>query len=204
MDLTLAEEKEKQDGQEAAEQPESTAATDDMKWYAVHVLSGHERKVKAYLENEAEIHGLKDRIGEILIPSEQVTEMREGKKRVRNKVFFPGYMIVQMKLDRETRQLVLNTPGVTNFVGPKNQPQPLRQDEVDRILGRVQAGAAGEVIDVPFRIGDPIRVIDGPFTDFTGFVEEINEEKRKVKVRVSIFGRSTPVELDFLQVELEK
>ncbi|RME01194.1 MAG: transcription termination/antitermination factor NusG [Calditrichaeota bacterium] len=175
-----------------------------MKWYAVHVLSGHERKVKAYLENEAEVAGISHKLGQILIPSEQVTEMREGKKRVRNKVFFPGYMIVQMVLDKDTRHLVLNTPGVTNFVGPRNQPQALRQEEIDRILGRVEAGTAGENIDVPFRVGDPIRVIDGPFTDFTGFVEEINEEKKKVKVRVSIFGRSTPVELDFLQVELEK
>ena len=196
------EEKEKQEQQEQGQ--EAPASTEALKWYAVHVLSGHERKGKASLENEAEVAGLKDKIGQILIPSEQVTEMREGKKRVRNKVFFPGYMIVQMVLDRDTRQLVLNTPGVTNFVGPKNQPQPLRQDEVDRILGRVQAGAAVELIDVPFRVGDPVRVIDGPFTDFTGFVEEINEEKKKVKVRVSIFGRSTPVELDFLQVELEK
>ena len=196
-DIPFVEEKEKQE-QEAAD------AAEDMKWYAVHVLSGHERKVKAYLENEAEVAGVSNKIGQILIPSEQVTEMREGKKRVRNKVFFPGYMIVQMVLDKDTRHLVLNTPGVTNFVGPRNQPQALRQDEVDRILGRVEAGTSGELIDVPFRIGDPIRVIDGPFTDFTGFVEEINEEKKKVKVRVSIFGRSTPVELDFLQVELEK
>lgn len=176
----------------------------EKKWYAVHVLSGHERKVKSQLENEADIAGLSDKVFQILIPSEQITEMRDGKKRTRNKVFFPGYMLVEMVLDKETRHLILNTPGITSFVGPKNEPQPLRQDEVDRILGKVQEGEDSEVLDIPFNVGDPILVIDGPFTDFSGFVEEINEEKKKVKVRVSIFGRSTPVELDFLQVTPEK
>ncbi len=189
--MTLSEETEKQ-------------STAEAKWYAIHVLSGHERKVKLHLENEAELANMSDKIVEILIPSEQVTEMREGKKRVRNKVFFPGYMLVKMVLDKGTRHLILNTPGITNFVGPKNEPQPLRQDEIDRILGRVEDSETGEIIEVPFKVGDPIRIIDGPFTDFTGFVEEINDEKKKVKVSVSIFGRSTPVELDFLQVELEQ
>ncbi len=177
---------------------------EEKKWYAIHVLSGHERKVKAYLENEIDRLGLQDRITQILIPSEEVTEMRDGKRRVKNKVFFPGYMLIEMVLDKETQHVVLNTPSVTNFVGPRNQPQPLRPEEVDRILGRVRESAAEELLEVPFRVGDPIRVIDGPFSDFTGFVEEINREKKKVKVMVSIFGRATPVELDFLQVELEK
>ena len=176
----------------------------ERKWYAIHVLSGHEKKVKAYLENEVQHVGWEERIAQVLIPSEDVTEMREGKRRTKNKVFFPGYMLVEMALDKETQHLVLDTPGVTNFVGPKNQPQPLRQEEIDRILGRVQESVGREVLDVPFREGDPIKVTDGPFTDFTGFVEEVNREKKKVKVMVSIFGRSTPVELDFLQVELEK
>lgn len=174
------------------------------RWYAIHVLSGHERKVKAYLENEAAALGLSDRLAGVLIPSEEVTEMREGKKRVRNKTFFPGYMLVEMVLDKDTQHLILNTPGITNFVGPKNKPQPLRQDEIDRILGRVQESRSKEIVSVPFKVGDPVRVTDGPFLDFTGFVEEINEEKKKAKVMVSIFGRSTPVELDFLQIELEK
>jgi transcriptional antiterminator NusG len=186
-----------EDTTQEKEQPE-------LKWYAIHVLSGHERKVKAYIENEAKALGLAERITSVLIPAEEVTEMREGKKRVRSKTFFPGYMLVQMVLDKETQYLITNTPGVTNFVGPKNTPQPLRQDEIDRIIGRVQESREREVISVPFRVGDPIRVTDGPFTDFTGFIEELNEEKKKVKVMVSIFGRSTPVELDFLQVELEK
>jgi len=174
------------------------------RWYAIHVLSGHERKVKAYLENEAKALGLGERIANILIPSEEITEMKEGKKRVRSKAFFPGYMLVEMELNKETQHLILNTPGITNFVGPKNRPQSLRQEEVDRILGKVQESRSREVISVPFSVGDPIRVIDGPFRDFTGFVEEINEEKKKAKVMVSIFGRSTPVELDFLQIETEK
>ncbi|MFQ5677317.1 MAG: transcription termination/antitermination protein NusG [bacterium] len=176
----------------------------DKAWYAIHVLSGHEKKVKAYLESEIERLRLQEKILEILIPSEEVTEMREGKRRTKNKVFFPGYMIVEVVLDKETQHVILNTPGVTNFVGPKNRPEPLRQEEIDRILGKVEESAGKEVLDVPFRLGDPIKVIDGPFTDFTGFVEEINKEKKKLKVLVSIFGRSTPVELDFLQVELEK
>ena len=173
-------------------------------WYAIHVLSGHEKKVKSYLENEIDHEGLEEKISQILIPSEEVTEMRAGKRRVKDKVFFPGYMLVELLLDKTTRHVVLNTPGVTNFVGPKNQPQPLRKEEIDRILGRVEESVGKEVVDVPFRLGDPIKVTDGPFTDFSGFVEDINKEKKKVKVMVSIFGRSTPVELDFLQVELEK
>lgn len=180
--------------------PESTTR----KWYAIHVLSGHERKVKAYLENEAKALGFAERIANILIPSEEVTEMREGKKRTRSKTFFPGYMLVEMELDKDTQHLVLNTPGITNFVGPKNRPQPLRQEEVDRILGKVQESRTRVILAVPFKVGDPIKVIDGPFREFTGFVEEVHEEKKKAKVMVSIFGRSTPVELDFLQIELEK
>jgi transcriptional antiterminator NusG len=176
----------------------------EKKWYAIHVLSGHERKVKAYLESEISRLKIEEKIPQILIPSEEVTEMRDGKRKTKNRVFFPGYMLVETLLDRETTHVILNTPGVTNFVGPKNRPQSLRQDEIDRVLGREEESATREIVDVPFRLGDPIKVTDGPFTDFTGFVEDINKEKKKVKVLVSIFGRSTPVELDFLQVELEK
>lgn len=172
----------------------------EAKWYAIHVLSGHENKVKAYLENEAMHAGLSDRIGDIVIPSEDITEMRNGKKRTRTKIMFPGYMLVNLVFDKQTRHLVLNTPGVTNFVGRKNEPTPLKQEEADRIIGR---DGDKDRESVPFHVGDPIKVVDGPFTDFTGFVEEVNEEKNKVKVMVSIFGRATPVELDYLQVELE-
>ena len=175
-----------------------------MQWYAIHVFSGHEKKIKKYLESEVERTNLHDQISRILIPAEDVIEMRDGKKRVKNRMFFPGYMLVEMELNKKTQHVVLNTPGVTNFVGPKNQPVALHEDEVKRILGRVEDRRDEEVIDVPFREGDAVKVTDGPFTDFTGVVEEINHEKKKLKVMVSIFGRSTPVELDFLQVNLEK
>ena len=175
-----------------------------LQWYAIHVFSGHEKKIQKYLENEIERTELKEKVPRILIPSEDVVEMKDGKKRVKNRIFFPGYMLVQMELDKITQHLILNTPGVTNFVGPKNQPVPLKEDEVDRILGKVEERKDKEIIDIPYRVGDPVKVIDGPFSDFAGVVEEINQEKKKLKVLVSIFGRSTPVELDFLQVEVEK
>ena len=191
MDETLEQAEEKQEKQEIPT---------DAKWYAIHVLSGHENKVKAYLENEASHAGLSEKITQIIIPSEDITEMKDGKKRSRTKIMFPGYMLIQMVFDKATRHLVLNTPGVTNFVGRKNEPIPLKPEEAERIIGREDGKDRGSV---PFRIGDPIKVVDGPFTDFTGYVEGVNEEKNKVKVMVSIFGRATPVELDFLQVELE-
>jgi len=175
-----------------------------LQWYAIHVFSGHEKKIKRYLENEIERAGLQDSINRIVIPSEEVVEMRDGKKRVKNKVFFPGYMLIELDLNSKTQHIVINTPGVTNFVGPKNKPVPLREDEVRRILGRVEERKGEEIIDIPYKVGDPVKVIDGPFTDFSGVVEEIQKDKKKLKVMVSIFGRSTPVELDFLQVEQEK
>ena len=176
----------------------------EKKWYVVHVLSGHENKVKAFLESEINRIGLQEKIANILVPSEDVTEMKNGKKKVKNKIFFPGYILMEMVVDVDSMHLISNTPGVTHFVGTKNKPQPLRPDEIKRILGRVDEAKNRELLDIPFRVGDPIKVIDGPFTDFTGVVKEVNEEKSKLKVMVSIFGRSTPVELDFLQVELEK
>lgn len=176
----------------------------EKKWYVVHVLSGHENKVKAYLESEIGRLGLGEKIADILVPSENITEMRDGKKKVKSKIFFPGYILMEMVLDVESMHLISNTPGITHFVGSKNKPQPLRPDEIKRILGRVDESKNRELLDVPFRVGEAIKVVDGPFTDFTGVVQEVNEEKSKVKVMVSIFGRSTPVELDFLQVELEK
>jgi len=175
---------------------------EELKWYAIHVLSGHENKIKAYLENEIKFAGLEGKIDKILVPSEEITEMKEGKKRVRTKIIFPGYMLLHMAFDKDTRHLILNTPGVTNFVGSKNEPIALKPEEAERILGKIEGGGKDRS-RIPFHVGDPIKVTDGPFTDFTGFIEEVNEEKNKVKVMVSIFGRSTPVELDFLQVELE-
>ncbi|NIV96389.1 transcription termination/antitermination factor NusG [candidate division KSB1 bacterium] len=175
-----------------------------MEWFAIRGYSGKEKKIKEALLLEAERGGFADMIEEVMVPSENVVEMRDGKKRVRDKVFFPGYVLVKMELTKETRHLVENTPGVLNFVGPKGEPQPLRDDEISRIMGDVEEKEGREVVETPFKVGDPIKVIDGPFVDFNGFVEDVNEEKQKVKVRVSIFGRPTPVELDYLQVELEK
>jgi transcriptional antiterminator NusG len=174
----------------------------ETKWYALRVYSGHENKVKSYLESEAKQAGLDDKIKNIVIPSQNIVEMKDGKKKTKTKVFFPGYVLVEMELDRGTQNLILNAPGIISFVGPKNKPQPLRSDEVARILHKIEEHS--KIASIPFKVGDPIRVIDGPFNDFTGFVEEVNPEKNKVKVMVSIFGRPTPVELDFLQVELEK
>lgn len=173
-------------------------------WYALHVYSGQETKIKRYLENEVRVEQLEDRITEVLIPAEDVVEMRNGKKKTKNRVFFPGYMLVQMTLDNQTSQAVLNTPGVINFVGPKNKPQKVQPGEIDRILKRVQDTGETMKIEAPFQVGEAIKVIDGPFNEFTGFVDEVNVEKHKVKVMVSIFGRPTPVELDFLQVAPEK
>ena len=174
------------------------------KWFVAHVLSGHEKKVKLYLENEIDNSDFGDKISEVLVPSEEVIEMREGKKRLKNKVFFPGYILILLVANKDVLDFVRNIPGITNFVGNTNNPQPLRQEEVDRIIGRLEASKDKKILDTPFTVGDPIRVIDGPFTDFTGKVDDVNEEKQKLKVMVSIFGRSTPVELDFLQVEIEQ
>jgi transcriptional antiterminator NusG len=177
------------------------------KWYTLRIYSGQEAKVKAHIESEIKLKGIEERVGRIIIPSENVVEMRDGKKRVKNKVFFPGYMLIEMDLDTQTQHVVSGAPGVISFVGPKNEPTPLRDAEVSRILGKIESSREAEVkgkVKIPFKVGDPIRVVDGPFNDFTGFVEEINEEKNKVKVNISIFGRPTPVELDFLQIEVEK
>ncbi len=175
-----------------------------MKWYSLRTFSGKEKKVSEAILQEAELAGMSELIPEVLVPSENVVEMRAGKKYVRNKVFFPGYIMIQMEVTVETRYLVENVPGIMSFVGPKGEPVPLKDVEVRRILGEVEERDGQEVMGTIFKAGDPIKVMDGPFVDFTGFVKEVDEAKQKVKVEVSIFGRPTPVELDFLQIELEK
>jgi len=175
-----------------------------LRWYAVHTYSGHEQKAKKYLESSVESAGLQDKFGQVLVPTEQVTEMKNGKRATSTKKFLPSYILVEVDLDKVTQNLVISTPGITNFVGAKGQPQPLKQEEVDRIMGQVDQTREAEATEVPFVSGDQVKVIDGPFADFSGFVSEINMERKKVKVMVSIFGRPTPVELDFLQVELVK
>jgi len=175
-----------------------------LRWYAVHTYSGHEQKAKRYLESAIETGGLREQFGDILIPTEQVTEMKNGKRSTSTRKFLPSYILVEVDLNKTTQNLVVSTPGITNFVGAKGQPQPLRKAEVDRIMGQVDQTREAELSDVPFMAGDQVKVIDGPFADFSGFVSEVNPERKKVKVMVSIFGRPTPVELDFLQVELNK
>jgi transcriptional antiterminator NusG len=176
----------------------------EKKWYVVRTYSGHENKVKAYLDNEINVLGLAEKISSVLVPSEKVFEVKDGKKKSRIKTFFPGYILVEAELDEKIKHLILNTPSVMSFVGPRNSPVPLRPDEVRRLIGKIEEKEDVEVIEVPFRIGEAVKVIDGPFNNFSGFVQEVNEEKMKLKVMVSIFGRKTPIELDFTQVELEK
>ena len=176
----------------------------EKKWYVVRTYSGHENKVKAYLENEVAQGGLTDRVGAVIVPSEKVFEVKDGKKKSRTRTFFPGYILVEAALDKVVTHLILNTPSVLSFVGPKNAPAPLQPTEVRRLIGKIEERKDVEVIEVPFKLGEAVKVTDGPFNNFSGFVQEVNEEKMKLKVMVSIFGRKTPVELDFSQVELEK
>ncbi len=175
-----------------------------LRWYVAHTYSGHEQKAKRYLESAVVNAGLQEKFGQVLIPTEQVTEMKQGKRATSTKKFLPSYILVEMDLDKETQNLVTNTPGITNFVGPSGKPTPLKEDEVQRIVGQIDRSRTEEVQEVPFQAGDPVKVKDGPFMDFSGTVAEVNMERRKVKVMVSIFGRPTPVELDYLQVELAK
>ena len=175
-----------------------------LKWYVVHTYAGHEQKAKTYLESAIENAGLSNRFGQILVPTEQVTEMRQGKRSTTTKKFLPSYILVEMDLDKATQNLVISTSGITNFVGAGGRPSPLKEEEVRRIVGQIDSSREEESSDIPFQAGDPVKVNDGPFADFSGTVSEVNMERRKLKVMVSIFGRPTPVELDFLQVELIK
>ncbi|MEE9225704.1 MAG: transcription termination/antitermination protein NusG [Bacteroidota bacterium] len=176
----------------------------EKKWYVIRTYSGHENKVKAYLENEVALAGMQNRIGDVLVPSEKVFEVKDGKKKSKTRTFFPGYILVEAVLDKETTHLILETPSIISFVGPRNNPVPLHPEEVRRLIGKLDERKDVEVVEIPYRVGDPVKVIDGPFNNFSAFVQEVNGEKMKVKVMVSIFGRKTPVELDFSQVEPEK
>jgi len=180
----------------------------DLKWYVVRAVSGQEKKVKSYLDMEIEREKLQDVIVDVLIPSEKVYEMRNGKKRVREKNFFPGYVLVNVDLTHpEIEHTIRNIPGVLGFLGAEKasiKPMPLRQSEVNRILGKVdEVAEMDEVLDVQFHVGESIKVMDGPFNGFSGVIEEVYDEKKKLNVTVKIFGRNTPVELNFVQVEKE-
>ena len=175
-----------------------------MNWYTLRVISGKEDKIKENILFELDYQELSSEVEDIMVPSENIVEMKEGKKRVKRKVFFPGYILINMSKSKEAKYLIENTDGVINFVGANGEPQMLKEDEITRIIGEVEGREGKEVVIAPYKVGDSVKVTDGPFADFSGFVNEVNNEKQKVKVSVSIFGRPTPIELNFLQVELEK
>ena len=173
-----------------------------LRWYIVHAYSNFEHKVKTSLEERINRFGLEDKFGEILVPTEEVVEMREGQKRRSERKFFPGYVLVQMEMDDETWHLVKDVPKVLGFIGgTSDKPAPISEKEANKILQRVQEGVDKPRPKVLFEPGEVVRVIDGPFNDFNGMVEEVNYDKSKLRVAVQILGRATPVELDFGQVE---
>lgn len=181
---------------DAASPPE---ATEGPAWFVIHCYSGYENKVRHNLEQRIETMGMKDKIFDVVIPTQEEIEVKDGKRRTVERHIFPGYVLVNMLLTEESWYVVRNTPGVTGFVGMGNQPTPLRPEEVSQIIKRMEAEAP--TVKVSFKVGERVRIIDGPFNDFRGVVSEIDMERTKVRVLVSFFGRETPVELDFLQVE---
>ena len=168
-------------------------------WYVIHCYSGYENKVRHNLEQRIETMGMKDMIFDVVIPTQEEIEVKDGKRRTVERHIFPGYVLVNLQLTEESWYVVRNTPGVTGFVGMGNNPTPLRPEEVSQIIKRMEAEAP--TVKVSFKVGERVRIIDGPFNDFRGVVAEIDMERTKVRVLVSFFGRETPVELDFLQVE---
>ncbi len=178
---------------------EEVVPQDDRAWYVVHCYSGYENKVKHNLEQRIETMQMQSQIFQVVVPTEDEMEVRDGKRRVIERRVFPGYILVQMSLTDDSWFVVRNTPGVTGFVGMGNEPTPLRSEEVQAIMKRMEAEAPK--IKVTFKQGQKVRIIDGPFNEFIGVVDEIDMERAKVRVMVSFFGRETPVELDFLQVE---
>ena len=178
-----------------------TATQSDAKWYIVHTYSNFEKKVSEEIKRQAHLKGLDDLIEDVLVPTEEVIEVRRGQKVNSERKFLPGYVLLRAKLTDEAYHLVKNVGKVTGFLGQNNKPMPLRQSEVDRILNQVHEGAEHPKPSITFEIGEQVRVADGPFTSFTGVVEEVDDDRSRVKVAVSIFGRATPVELEFTQVE---
>ena len=179
------------------EQPQNP----NMKWYIIHSYSGFERKVKESLESRIKAFGLQDKIGRVLIPTEAVTEVRGGKKHTSERMFYPGYVLVEMDMDDHVWHVVKSTPRVTGFVGTGQQPTPLSDDEVNQIVYRVAEGKEKPKLKMKFEKSEQVRITEGPFATFTGIVDEVNEDRETLKVMVTIFGRSTPVKLEFGQVE---
>ena len=176
-----------------------------MDWYTLRVISGKEKKIRENILFELDTADLADNVENILVPTENVLEMRDGKKKIKEKVFFPGYLLIHLDMNKETKYIVENVNGVMSFVGSNGNPESLKPDEVKRFLGDHDGGDGPLKVTeaAPFKVGDSVKVKDGPFIDFSGVVQEVSHEKQKLKVSVSIFGRSTPVELDYLQVALE-
>lgn len=174
------------------------------KWYVVKAISGKEKKVKELIESEINHQKLTDFVTQVLIPTEKVYQVRKGKKISKERSYLPGYVLIEAILVGEVAHVIKNVPGVLGFLGSKGEPIPMRPAEVNRILGKVdELSEKGEEISEPFIIGESVKVIDGPFNSFSGIIEEVNEEKKKLKVMVKIFGRKTPLELSFMQVEKE-
>lgn len=180
------------------------AATIDKKWYVVRAVSGQEKKVKDYIEMEIKRHGLQDFVSQLLIPTEKVYQIRNGKKVSKERNFFPGYVLIEAALEGEVPHIIKGVTNVIGFLGGEKggEPVPLRTSEVNRILGKVdELAESDEELTIPYIVGETVKVIDGPFNNFTGVIEEINEEKKKLKVMVKIFGRKTPLELGYMQVD---
>lgn len=184
------------EGESSEDVPEGSS---DRAWFVIHCYSGYENKVRYNLEQRIETMGMKDKIFDVVIPTQEEIEVKDGKRRTIERHVFPGYVLVNMVLSEESWYVVRNTPGVTGFVGMGNDPTPLRPEEVQQILRRMEAEAPR--VKVSFKVGERVRIVDGPFNDFRGQVSEIDMERSKVRVMVNFFGRETPVELDFLQVE---
>jgi transcriptional antiterminator NusG len=170
-------------------------------WYVIHTYSGHENKVKASLEERLNSRGLLERVGQILVPAEDVVEIKGGKRRISSRKFFPGYVLIEAEIDDEVWYAIRDTPKVTGFLGGGKEPTPLSEEEVSFIWNQISGETSEPKPKVIFGAGENVRVTDGPFTNFTGVIREVHPERGKLKVMVSIFGRSTPVELEFLQVE---
>jgi transcriptional antiterminator NusG len=189
-------------GEGQAEAPaDARPLNPNMRWYIVHTYSGFERKVRESLESRVAAFGLENKIGRVVIPTEPVTELRGGKKYTVERAFLPGYVLVEMELDDQVWHVVKNTPRVTGFLGTGQQPAPLSEEEVNSIVYRVQVGKDKPKLRVRFEKNESVKIIEGPFASFTGVVDEVNEDRETLKVMVTIFGRSTPVELEFGQVE---
>ena len=197
-ELELSSAENNQDGGDGSAEGEAPRP-ENTEWYVIHSYSGYENKVEKNLLNRIESMGMQNKIFQVVVPTEEEVELKDGHRRTIERRVFPGYILVEMVLDEDSWYVVRNTPGVTGFVGSGNKPTALRPEEVDKILKRMEAEAPP--VKVTFKVGERVRIIDGPFNDFRAVVSEIDMERTKVRVMVSFFGRETPVELDFLQVE---